>query len=254
MLERYHSEVGVAVNHPFLKAAGELTLEPDTLSEWLTQDRIYALCGYPKFIAALILALPLSSTRHQQASQSLLGLLSFALSNIDREVGFFDSLGPKYGLDLEYSEPRRAEISNESTTSTSSSSRKALGKLQGSLVKPTTKAYVDLLIATGAEAGKNGGLEEALVLLWGMEKIYLMAWTYAKSQVPDPRIDHDNRTVKALKELIDNWTMPEFVHFVERIESEVDKLNLEEGTEAWSGCEEMFKYNLLLEQQFWPDM
>lgn len=151
------ADLKVAIEHPFLKAAGTYELDKDKLSEWLTQDRIYALCGYPKFIASLISATPLSSTSSQRASQSLLGLFSFALSNIDREVGFFDSLGPKYGLDLEFPPPES----------------KSFGKLQGSLVKPTTKAYVDLLIATGAEAGINGGLEEALVLLWGMEKVKL---------------------------------------------------------------------------------
>ncbi|GAA5893843.1 uncharacterized protein JCM6883_003653 [Sporobolomyces salmoneus] len=238
MLERYDSELKVAIEHPFLTAAGKHELAKDKLSEWLTQDRIYALCGYPKFIASLICALSLSSTSAQRQSQSLLGLFSFALANIDREVGFFDSLGPKYGLNLEFRPP---------TT-------KSLGKLQGSLVKPTTKAYVDLLIATGAEAGKNGGLEEALVLLWGMEKIYLLAWTHAKSQTPSPSVDAESPIVKALKELINNWTMEEFVQFVERIEKEVERLDLKEGTEAWERCEEIFKYNLLLEQQFWPDL
>ena len=145
-------EIKVATEHPFLTAAGKLELEADKLSEWLAQDRIYALCGYPKFIASLIGALPLSSSAGQRSSQDLLSLFSFALANIDREVGFFDSLGPRFNLDLQFVAPSKS-------------------KLQGGLVNPTTKAYVDLLIATGAEAGRNGGLEEALVLLWGMEKV-----------------------------------------------------------------------------------
>lgn len=33
--------------------------------------------------------------------------------------------------------------------------------------------------------------------------------------------------------------MEEFVGFVERIEKEVEKLDLQEGTEAWSRCEEV---------------
>ncbi|GAA6061958.1 hypothetical protein JCM10212_002000 [Sporobolomyces blumeae] len=236
MLERYSKELDVAIEAPFLRAAGRRELSSDKLSEWLTQDRVYALCGYPKFIASCIAALPLSSAALQRSSQSLLGLFSFALSNIDREVAFFDSLGPKYGLDLAFAPPKGN-----------------IGTLQGRLVKPTTKAYVDLLIATGAEAGKNGSLDEALVLLWGMEKIYLLAWTFAKSQTPS-NADTSSSTAEALKELVHNWTQPEFVEFVERIEREVEKFQLQEGTEAWQRCEEMFKYNLLLEQQFWPDL
>ncbi|GAA5835702.1 hypothetical protein JCM5353_000160 [Sporobolomyces roseus] len=235
MLDRYSDEIKVATQHPFLTAAGRLELEADKLSEWLTQDRIYALCGYPKFIASLICALPLSSTAAQRSSRELLSLFSFALANIAREVGFFDSLGPRFNLDLNFVAP-------------------SASKLQGGLVNPTTKAYVDLLIATGAEAGKNGGLEEALVLLWGMEKIYLMAWTHAKSQHPPSSVREASPTVKALKDLIHNWTQPEFVEFVERIEIEVGALGLQEGSEAWTRAEEMFKYNLLLEQKFWPNM
>lgn len=45
--------------------------------------------------------------------------------------------------------------------------------------------------------------------------------------------------MKALKELINNWTMEEFVEFVDRIEKEVDKLDLQEGTEIWQRCEEV---------------
>jgi len=38
--------------------------------------------------------------------------------------------------------------------------------------------------------------------------------------------------------LIHNWTQPEFVEFVERIENEVEKLDLQEGSEAWTRAEE----------------
>ncbi|GAA5843988.1 hypothetical protein JCM3766R1_004035 [Sporobolomyces carnicolor] len=245
MLERYANELGVATKHAFLTEAGRRTLSREKLSEWLTQDRVYALSGYPKFVAGCISRLQLQSAQDQRTHKDLLGLFAFALSNIDREVDFFDSLGPKYDLDLEFRPPP------PSSSSSSSSS----ASLQGSLVKPTTRAYVDLLVATGV----NASIDEQLVLLWGMEKIYLAAWTHAKSQTPcssSTDINRDDRDLvsRALDELIRNWTMPEFVDFVARIEREVDKLQLEPGTEAWQRCEEMFKYNLLLEQQFWPEM
>lgn len=39
-------------------------------------------------------------------------------------------------------------------------------------MRTETRAYVNLLIATGAEAGRNGGgMEEGLILLWAMEKV-----------------------------------------------------------------------------------
>ncbi|GAA5857981.1 hypothetical protein JCM1840_000992 [Sporobolomyces johnsonii] len=232
MLERYSADIELTTTHPFLEAAGKHELGLDKLSEWLTQDRVYALHG-----SQLITALPLSSTADQRSSQSLLSLFVYSLANIDREVSFFDSLSPKYGLDLSFAPPK-AEV----------------GPLQGKTVKPMTRAYVNLLIATGAEAGRNGGgIEEGLVLLWGMEMIYYKAWTFAKSQTPSPSAPQ-TKTTEALKELIHNWTQDEFADFVHRIEVEVEKLGLKEGTEAWERCEEIFKYTLWLEKHFWPDM
>ncbi|GAA5826777.1 hypothetical protein JCM3770_003986 [Rhodotorula araucariae] len=237
MLERYSEEVKVATEHAFLAAAGKHQLSSNKLSEWLTQDRCYALHGYPKFIASLISALPLSSPVHQSASQSTLALLSYALSNIHREVGFFDSLSPRFGLDLSLP-PTGAQA----------------GRLQGGLMRVETRAYVDLLIATGAEAGSNGGgMEEGLVLLWAMEKLYNRAWLFAATHTPTPS-GTDERTFAALSELIDNWTNAEFADFVAKCETEVEKLGLVEGTPEWQRAEEIFRYTVYLEQRFWPDL
>ncbi|GAA6019922.1 hypothetical protein JCM10207_003338 [Rhodosporidiobolus poonsookiae] len=238
MLSRYADELRVATEHPFLAAAGKHEVTRDKLSEWLTQDRAYALHGYPKFIAQLISSLPLSSPSHQSASQSQLALFSYALSNIAREVSFFDSLGPKYGLDLSFAPP----------------AAEGEGRLVGRRLKPATKAYVDLLIATGAEANRNGGgVAEGLVLLWAMEKIYFTAWTFSATHALAQN-GTDAQTSSALAELIDNWTNAEFARFVQMCEDEVEKLGLEEGGEEWERCEEMFKYTLYLEQRFWPSL
>ncbi|GJN90641.1 hypothetical protein Rhopal_003653-T1 [Rhodotorula paludigena] len=231
-------EICIATQHPFLAAAGKHELSSAKLSEWLTQDRMYALHGYPKFIASLISALPLSSPAHQTASQSTLSLLSYALSNIYREVGFFDSLSPRFGLNL----------ATRPATAAGGADR-----LEGALMRTETRAYVNLLIATGAEAGRNGGgMEEGLVLLWAMEKLYNQAWIFAASHKPTEPRATDERTSAALAELIDNWTNEEFAEFVKRCEEAVEGLQLREGTEEWTRAEEMFKYTLYLEQRFWP--
>lgn len=321
-------EVRVATEHPFLAAAGKHELSSEQLSTWLTQDRCYALHGctsvrpvllpsaltseshatcrpkvhrcvgrpphpptaltqLPHSAASLISALPLSSPAHQSASQSTLALLSYAMSNIHREVGFFDSLSPRFGLDL----ARRPGAQQA-------------GSLQGGLMRVETKAYVDLLIATGAEANRNGGgMEEGLVLLWTMEKVhsrpalklqsvlrrraeltalriqlYNQAWLFAATHSATPSAT-DEKTSAALTELIDNWTNAEFAEFVAKCEEAVEKLQLEEGTPEWDRAEEVrsqslfaavpplrgtidklrssaqiFKYTLYLEQRFWPGM
>ncbi|GAA5983146.1 hypothetical protein JCM10908_000172 [Rhodotorula pacifica] len=249
MLDRYSDEVRLATEHPFLNAAGRRELTREKLSEWLTQDRFYALHGYPKFVASLIAALPLASPAHQTQAKDTLALLAYALTNIARETEFFDSLPPRFLVDLE-ADPSPEERDVRFKTN--------LGNLQGKMMRPTTRAYVDLLISTGAEAGRiGGGMEEGIVLLWTMEKLYNTAWRYAASLSPVPsssRNPSDPRTSAALDELIDNWTNEEFDEFVRECEREVDKLELQEGTEAWDRAEEIFKYVLYLEQRFWPDL
>jgi len=81
------------------------------------------------------------------------------MSNIHREVGFFDSLTPRFGIDLARRPTATAAVGEA-------------GKLEGALMRTNTRAYVSLLVATGAEANRNGGgMEEGLVLLWAMEKV-----------------------------------------------------------------------------------
>ncbi|BGP55546.1 hypothetical protein JCM8202_001650 [Rhodotorula sphaerocarpa] len=249
MLERYADDVRLATEHPFLAAAGRRELTREKLSEWLTQDRFYALHGYPKFVASLIAALPLASPTHQHQARDTLALLAYALTNIARETEFFDSLPPRFLVDME-ADPSPDERDVRFKTN--------LGSLQGKMMRPTTRAFVDLLISTGAEAGRiGGGMEEGLVLLWAMEKLYNTAWRYAASLSPVPsssRNPSDPRTSAALDELVANWTNDEFGEFVAECEREVDKLDLQEGTEQWERAEEIFKYVLYLEQRFWPDI
>lgn len=113
--------------------------------------------------ASLIAALPLASPTHQHQARDTLALLAYALTNIARETEFFDSLPPRFLVDME-ADPSPDERDVRFKTN--------LGSLQGKMMRPTTRAFVDLLISTGAEAGRiGGGMEEGLVLLWAMEKV-----------------------------------------------------------------------------------
>ncbi|KAL7412346.1 hypothetical protein BDY24DRAFT_392615 [Mrakia frigida] len=221
MLERYDDEVTAATTSPFLTAAGKHELSKEILSEYLTQDKIYAFVGYPKFIANLISHLPLLTPT--ASTPSLLKLFSFALTNVARETSFFADTADNFGLTL--SQPPQS------------------GAVFG-ILNSTTKAYVDFL--TGTE-----DLEEGLVLLWGMEQLYLKAWQHAKSQTPTSTTSD---TSDALKLLIDNWTCEEFEIFVQDCVGAVEGLELVEGSERWKRCEEVWKYVLWLEVRFWPSV
>lgn len=51
--------------------------------------------------------------------------------------------------------------------------------------------------------------DEAMVALWALEKVYLDGWSYAKS------LDSASSASSPYSELLDNWTCPEFVQFVD---------------------------------------
>lgn len=140
--------------HPFLISAGTRTLDPNLLSFYLSQDRIYAAHAYPRFIGSLIAKIPFDSAHHhtadvdpatashsaeeEDANQYLLQLLTFALTNVVREATFFVDIAHKYRLDIWCWRERKA-----------------------------TRDYM-------AEIGRMGGmesLEEGLVFLWAMEQV-----------------------------------------------------------------------------------
>lgn len=94
-----------ATQHPFLVSAGKLELSAESLQSWLTQDRLYALCGYASFLGLLISKCPAPAAGPTNATSKLhrkrLTVLAGAMANIDREVGFFEDVAKENGLNLD---------------------------------------------------------------------------------------------------------------------------------------------------------
>ncbi|KAJ6166810.1 heme oxygenase-like multi-helical [Penicillium chermesinum] len=90
-----------ATTHPFLASAGRGTLPKQTLSQWLSQDRLYAQ-SYIRFIGHLLTKIRLDSTSTATSalSQQAANVLIDALVNIRTELLFFESTAAAYGLDL----------------------------------------------------------------------------------------------------------------------------------------------------------
>lgn len=129
-----------AISHPFLGAAGSLSLSSNRLGLYLSQDRIYAAQAYPRFIAQLITKIPLDDTIHAPLATRTLTLLVGCLTNIVREVAFFDTTARTYNLPLDHGHWHE---------------RKA------------TRDYTAEMSRIGALAS----LEDGLVFLWAMEKV-----------------------------------------------------------------------------------
>ena len=134
-----------ATQHPFLTAAGNGTLSHDLLSLYLSQDRIYAAHGYPRFIGLLLASIPFSSrhgveSRDEQLNQRIVRIANYALTNVIREVTFFVETAQDHGLDLDAWKERKQ-----------------------------TRDYTAEMIRV-ASAGR---LEDAVVFLWAMERVRL---------------------------------------------------------------------------------
>ncbi|CAE6467186.1 unnamed protein product [Rhizoctonia solani] len=213
-----------ATNHPFLKKAGEGTLSPETLAHWLYQDRIYAAHAYPRFVGLLIAKIPFETrdissfrsdvTRAESTNRQILDCLSFSLVNIVREVKFFETTAGS--IDAQNS----SEIESE---------------------RAETRYYT----AEMARVASLGTLEEGLVFLWAMEKMYLDSWTFASKQTRQER-------PKGLDAFITNWTSDEFKNFVDDLEKLVDLLGIEQGSDNWRRAEATWNRVVELEEAFWP--
>ncbi|KAH7340619.1 heme oxygenase-like protein [Rhizoctonia solani] len=213
-----------ATNHPFLKQAGEGTLPTSTLAHWLYQDRIYAAHAYPRFVGLLIARIPFETqdlasfrsdvTRTESTNRRILECLSFSLVNIVQEVKFFETTAGS--IDAQNS----SEIEFE---------------------RQETRNYT----AEMARVASLGTLEEGLVFLWVMEKMYLDAWTFASNQAGQERS-------KGLDAFITNWTSDGFKKFVDDLEKLVDLLGIEPGSDSWRRAETIWNRVVELEEEFWP--
>ncbi|KAJ7674420.1 heme oxygenase-like protein [Mycena rosella] len=207
-----------AIHHTFLRAAGDSTLDNTLLSLWLSQDRIYAAHAYPRFIGALIASIPfrksdgLKSSREAH-NQRVLKTLTYALENVIREVGFFVDTAEKWGLDLEGWRERKG-----------------------------TRDYVAEMVSISG----NRALNDGLVFLWAMERVYLDAWTFVLRELQQSAVERATSDSPAAT-FADNWSSPEFIKFVDDLADLVNASDIE-----WARAEEIWMRVVELEKDFWP--
>ncbi|XXG94733.1 hypothetical protein Hte_000990 [Hypoxylon texense] len=243
-----------ATQSQFLSLAGQGRLSTEVLSQWLSQDRLYAQ-AYIRFAGGLISRVRLPTRIDDQDTSKtlqwrILSLLETALSGVTRELQFFEETAKKYKLDLDILGPV-AEGGNLS------------GKSAGFGPNTVTKSYIDLFDSFTAQPHGNTSktLLDGLVLLWTTEKVYLDAWTYAKQQASeggdrDGDVEGDVDGGALRKEFIPNWTSEEFQAFVKECQECLDAYAAIQNhdTEEVGAANSMglFKKVLVLEESFWP--
>lgn len=222
-----------ATTDAFLAKAGAGTLSQTQLESWLTQDRMYITCGYVQLIGALLCKIP--RTHREPCHLDSIGfsdkleILTAALVNIERELRFFEQTAVENGLRLDVGPSARCADSEGGDE----------------FLHPATRRYLEF-ISTVTEPSASFG--DAIVLLWGMEVVYLRAWRYAATHRPQtqtrplPPGMHN-----ALNVLIHNWTSPEFEQFVNTLASLVDQLDVQSHPTA----NNIWRTTLQCEIEFW---
>lgn len=239
LIRHHQQDYQGATQAPFLEAAGLGQVGKTLLSQWLSQDRLYAQ-GYVRFIGML-----LSKSRLPTAAGTtgidwqVIDLLISSLTNIKKELEFFEDVAKRYGLDLEAPWPGEDRFGPT----------------------PITRGYLDLFMNA---ASPGAPLLEGMVVLWATEKCYYSAWLFAlhsTSRRQPPRNDESelpDADGGALRcEFIPNWTSDEFRDFVLQIGNLVDELaSLEEQEDPRNRAryEEVWKQVLWLEARFWPPL
>ena len=132
-----------AIDHPFLQNASLGTVNHDLLGLWLAQDRLYAAHAYPRFIGSLISLIPFHASHaigsdEENHTNRILDVLTFALTNVIREVNFFKDTAREWNLKIE-----------------------GWGERKG------TRDYT----AEMARVTGGSGFVDGLVFLWAMEKV-----------------------------------------------------------------------------------
>ncbi|KAJ2962958.1 hypothetical protein NQZ79_g2008 [Umbelopsis isabellina] len=218
-----------ATEHQLLEEIGSLQLPPYNMRAWMVQDKFYT-GGYINMLAKMMDRLPKlvqetandsdDLVNEQDITKRLYKNLSFAHENIIREAGFFDNLIKRY----------------ESPSAPDS-------------INPLTQDYVDFQQRVTEESDSHLG--EAVILLWAMERVFYDAWSYAGSLLKDiPASVNDSEHVKTIRELVDNWTSPDFKKFVDECAFHVNALPVTSAGQMDS-YEQVFQDMLVFEQKFW---
>ncbi|KAJ3478186.1 hypothetical protein NLI96_g9935 [Meripilus lineatus] len=211
-----------ATEHEFLASAGKGTLSADRLALYLSQDRLYAAHAYPIFMGQLLAAINFSSlharnSTEEKSNQRIVKVVSDALQNVIREVGFFDEVAEKFGLEVDGWRERKA-----------------------------TRDYT----AEMGRLGATGTVQDMLVFLWAMERVYLDSWRFVASHTSTAKAESD--VSEAVAWLVSNWTNPDFVVFVDTLGDIVDALEISPLSDAGKRAEEIWARVLELEEAFWP--
>jgi len=162
-----------ATQSPFLRAAASGTLSKKNLGAWLANDRLY-IHAYVKAAGRLLSLVNLPEVLPDEVTveMQLVDWICDALAAIRKEERWFTDSARRYGLEVDLA-----------TDGNQPSRVRDDAKLPGLVM-------FEKLFGSVQSAGEGGPPAaqpwlEGAIILWGTERVYLEAWSWAKAQVPD---------------------------------------------------------------------
>ena len=271
LLSTTQDEFREATQAPFLVAAAEGRLSKEILGRWLASDRLY-IHAYIRACAHLLSSIDLPPTvpEVEAPETKLVDWIVEALAAARTEERLFIDIAERYNLEVNLPVETLRQAGFEVAKVREDAKVLGLSMIQNLFGSINPRGAAESAIVISASDGPADPIQlpwlEGAIILWGTERVYLDAWSYAKSKQPmlskgsEVREDADGGALR--KEFIPNWTSLEFANFVVRlgsiIDTSVEKLIKTFGEEAkvaiLKRVEVKWKSLLAAEASFWPTL
>ncbi|KAH8894162.1 heme oxygenase-like protein [Thozetella sp. PMI_491] len=268
LLSRSASEYQAATQAPFLVAAAEGRLSKETLGEWLANDRLY-IHAYIRAVGTLLASIDLPQTvpSVEAPETQLVDWLIEALAAVRKEERFFIEVAERYGLGMNLEAKTISQGGFEVAKVQEESKIPGLPMIESVFASIPARAAPDSGFSIAALGGAPTPIQipwlEGAIVLWGTERVYLDAWSFAKSKQPNfgqRAVTEDADGGALRKEFIPNWSSLEFSNFVARLGGIIDysvavvveRVGEKAKDDILKRVEEKWKSLLAAEAAFWP--
>ena len=193
-----------ATQHPFLLAAAEGRLSKEVLGEWLANDRLY-IHSYIRAAGKLLASidLPAAVPETEASETQLVDWLIEALAGVRREERFFIEVAERYGLGVELN---MQTVANSQRASVADDAKLTglvmMEKLFGDVGQPSNLGTSGFVPGSLPAPDPMLWLEGAITF-WATERVYLDAWTWAKSKQAMGASGSETSSWAKLRQMVD---------------------------------------------------
>ncbi len=270
LLSTSANEYTAATQAPFLVAAAEGRLSKKTLGQWLANDRLY-IHAYIRAAGGLLSSVDLPQTvpTVEVPETQLVDWLIEALAAVRKEERLFIDVAERYGLGVNLAARTVSHGGFETTQVGEESKIPGLTMIEDVFAsipgRSSHPSGFNAVSSDGPAAPVQIPWLEGAILLWGTERVYLDAWSYAKSKQPSfgrSSVNEDADGGALRKEFIANWSSLEFSNVVARLGGIidysvafiVDRLGETAKEDILRRVETKWKSLLAAEAAFWPNV